>query len=64
MFGSVFLIEFSFHLVVILFALIAFASFVDAIAGGGGLITVPSYLAIGVPGHLVLGTNDKATLFL
>tara|TARA_R110002167_G_scaffold101003_1_gene263459 strand:- start:20 stop:202 length:183 start_codon:yes stop_codon:yes gene_type:complete len=60
----VFLIEFSFHLVVILFALIAFASFVDAIAGGGGLITVPSYLAIGVPGHLVLGTNDKATLFL
>lgn len=30
---------------------------IDAIAGGGGLITVPSLLAVGVPAHLALGTN-------
>jgi uncharacterized protein len=33
------------------------AGFVDSIAGGGGLITVPTLLAIGLPPHLALGTN-------
>lgn len=33
------------------------AGFIDAIAGGGGLITVPALLAAGLPPHLVLGTN-------
>ena len=33
------------------------AGFVDSIAGGGGLITVPALLAIGLPPHLALGTN-------
>jgi hypothetical protein len=42
---------------VILFLLIGFAGFVDAIAGGGGLITIPSYIAVGVPANLILGTN-------
>ena len=41
----------------ILAVLVGFAGFVDAIAGGGGLITVPAYLAIGLPTNLVLGTN-------
>jgi len=45
------------YTVVILFILIGFAGFVDAIAGGGGLITIPSYLAVGVPADLILGTN-------
>jgi len=35
----------------------AFAGFVDSIAGGGGLITVPALLAVGLPSHLALGTN-------
>ncbi len=39
------------------FILIAFAGFIDAIAGGGGLITIPTYLALGVPTPLILGTN-------
>ena len=30
---------------------------IDAIAGGGGLITVPALLAVGVPPHVALGTN-------
>eukprot|EP01036_Dinobryon_divergens_P048511 gene48510-65073_t len=33
------------------------AGFVDAIAGGGGLIGVPALLAAGVPPILALGTN-------
>lgn len=31
--------------------------FIDAIAGGGGLLTVPALLLTGVPPHLALGTN-------
>ncbi len=33
------------------------AGTVDAIAGGGGLITVPVLLAIGMPPHVALATN-------
>ena len=33
------------------------AGFVDAIAGGGGLITVPALFAAGIPPFLALGTN-------
>lgn len=33
------------------------ASFVDAIGGGGGIISVPVYLFAGLPTHLALGTN-------
>lgn len=38
-----------------------FASFIDAIAGGGGLITVPAYLASGLPPHIALGTNKVSS---
>ncbi len=39
-------------------ALAAFvAAFIDSIAGGGGLITLPALLLAGVPPHLALGTN-------
>lgn len=31
--------------------------FIDAIAGGGGLLTVPALMLSGLPPHLVLGTN-------
>jgi len=34
-----------------------FAGIVDSIAGGGGLISVPAYLASGLPPHIVLGNN-------
>ncbi len=37
---------------------IAFLSgFIDSIAGGGGLLTVPAYLYAGLPPHAALGTN-------
>lgn len=36
------------------------AGFVDAIAGGGGLITLPTLMLAGLPPHQVLGTNKLA----
>jgi uncharacterized membrane protein YfcA len=41
----------------LLFAAGLGAGFVDAIAGGGGLITVPVLILAGLPQHLALGTN-------
>ena len=36
----------------------AFAGgFIDAIAGGGGLVTMPALLLTGVPPHMALGAN-------
>jgi uncharacterized membrane protein YfcA len=40
-----------------------FAGFVDAIAGGGGLVTVPSLIAAGLPPHIALGTNKGQAVF-
>ncbi|QEN08666.1 hypothetical protein EXM22_11955 [Oceanispirochaeta crateris] len=39
------------------------AGFVDSIAGGGGLITLPALLAVGIPPHLALGTNKLQASF-
>jgi uncharacterized membrane protein YfcA len=38
-------------------ACVFFAGIVDALAGGGGLITMPAYLAVGLNPALILGTN-------
>lgn len=38
-----------------------FAGVVDSLAGGGGLITLPAYLAVGLDPALVLGTNKLAS---
>lgn len=37
------------------------ASFVDAIGGGGGIISVPVYLIAGLPTHIALGTNKLSS---
>lgn len=39
------------------------AAFVDAIAGGGGLISLPAFLAAGLNPHMALGTNKLAAFF-
>ncbi|MBN8533316.1 MAG: TSUP family transporter [Rhizobiales bacterium] len=50
--------------VVALLALVAFAAgFVDAIAGGGGLITVPALLLAGVPPVQAIATNKLQGTF-
>ena len=49
-------------LAAVLIACAAFfaAGFVDAVAGGGGLVTLPVLLLCGVPPHMALGTNKMA----
>jgi uncharacterized membrane protein YfcA len=48
--------------VVLLISLGVFAaSFVDAIGGGGGIISVPVYLLAGLPTHQALGTNKLSS---
>ena len=39
------------------------AGFIDAVAGGGGMLTVPALLSIGLPPHIALGTNKLAATF-
>ena len=47
-----------------LLALVALvAGTVDAIGGGGGLLTVPALLAAGLPPHLALATNKGQSVF-
>jgi Predicted permeases len=48
---------------VLLFIAAAVAGFVDSIAGGGGIITLPALLAAGLPPHLALGTNKLQSSF-
>lgn len=45
------------HMALIVCPLCFFAGFVDAIAGGGGLISIPAYLLAGLPPHLAMGSN-------
>ena len=40
-----------------------FAGLVDSIAGGGGLLTIPSFLLVGIPPHLAIGTNKLQSSF-
>jgi uncharacterized membrane protein YfcA len=42
---------------IILFTVAVFAGFIDTLAGGGGLITIPALILTGIPPLLALGTN-------
>ncbi|XKM14132.1 TSUP family transporter [Orbaceae bacterium ac157xtp] len=50
-------ITISYQLLLILFTVALIAGFIDSIAGGGGLLTVPALLAVGVPPAAALATN-------
>ncbi|MDO4467044.1 MAG: TSUP family transporter [Bacillota bacterium] len=41
--------------------LVFLAGFVDAIAGGGGLISLPAYLLAGIPAHNAIATNKLSS---
>ena len=41
--------------------LVFLAGFIDAIAGGGGLISLPAYLIAGLPPHFAIGTNKMSS---
>ena len=47
--------EFARYLIVC--PLVFLGGYVDAIAGGGGLISLPAYLIAGLPAHAAIGTN-------
>lgn len=53
--------ELDLTLFLIVCPLVFLGSFVDAIAGGGGLITLPAYLIAGVPPHMAIGTNKLSS---
>jgi len=48
---------------ILLFFAGAFAGFVDSIAGGGGIITLPALLAVGIAPHQALATNKLQSSF-
>lgn len=41
--------------------LVFLAGFVDAIGGGGGLISLPAYMLAGVPTHMAIATNKLSS---
>ena len=50
-------ISLSIEIILMLAAVAALAGFIDAIAGGGGLLTIPAMLLANIPPVLTLGTN-------
>lgn len=54
-------LEFTTYLIVC--PLVFLAGFIDSIAGGGGLISLPAYLLAGLPAHLASGTNKMSAVF-
>lgn len=47
-------------ILLIICPLVFIAGFIDAVAGGGGLVSLPAYLFAGVPIHIAYGTNKFA----
>ena len=50
--------DITFQIMVLLTVVAAVAGFVDAMAGGGGLLTIPAMLMANIPPLLTLGTNN------
>ncbi len=55
--------DLTFPIILILFAGGFLAGFVDSIAGGGGIISLPILLSVGIPPHFALGTNKLQSSF-
>ena len=55
--------ELSHEILLLLFITGLAAGFVDSIAGGGGLISLPALLSVGLPPHIALGTNKLGGTF-
>lgn len=58
---SVLFQDFDLKKFLILSSICFFGAVVDAISGGGGLITLPAYFSIGLPPHIALGTNKLSS---
>ena len=55
--------ELSLEVLSLLFLVAGIAGFIDAMAGGGGLLTLPALLAVGVPPTQALATNKLQSSF-
>lgn len=57
--------DFDLNLTTLLLLMVAamLAGFVDSIAGGGGMITLPALYLAGIPPHTALGTNKFQAVF-
>lgn len=55
--------EIALHLLAWLFLAALLAGFIDAIAGGGGMVTIPAMLLAGIPPLQTLGTNKLQAVF-
>lgn len=55
------MMQLTLQMVLIVVVGVFLASFVDGIAGGGGIISVPAYFLAGLPAHLALGTNKLSS---
>ena len=51
------------HIWLIVCPLVFLGGLIDAVAGGGGLITLPAYLIAGLPAHMASGTNKCGNAF-
>lgn len=56
-------LPFSPDIIVLLIGTAAVAGFIDAIAGGGGLITVPALMLAGLPPATAIATNKVQSVF-
>lgn len=55
--------ELALQVLLLLFLAAMLAGFIDAIAGGGGMVTIPAMLLAGIPPLHALGTNKLQSLF-
>lgn len=55
--------DMSFEIIALLVAVATLAGFIDAMAGGGGLLTLPALLAAGIPPAQALATNKLQSSF-
>lgn len=55
--------DLSLSVIIIIIAFGFLAAFIDAVVGGGGLISTPALLAVGLPPAVALGTNKLASTF-
>ncbi len=51
------------HMYLVVLPLVFAAAVVDAIGGGGGLISLPAYMVAGLPGDLASGSNKLSASF-
>ena len=55
------MLEITFTTFLIVCPLVFLGGFVDAIAGGGGLISLPAYMIAGLPPHFAIATNKLSS---